>query len=364
MSHRAARIFLVASSLLPALAPAPPTSSDLKAAPAPAPAIETSAAAVPSSRIRGVCFVAGEPLPGDPFVPLRALGAGWISLTPFAWQSHAATPSLRLVTSGRIYWGETDEGVRETARRARASGLKTLLNPHIWVLDHDAWRGNIAMSREEDWTTWFAQYRAMILHYAALARDEEIEALSVGTELGGTTQREADWRALIAEVRKIYPGVLTYAANWRQEPESIAFWDALDWIGVQAYYPVADAANPSKEKVARAWEDLAGSIEKLSKRFSRPVVFTEAGYRSQRGALVEPWVWHTTEPVDLGEQALGFDALFHAMWSRPWFGGLFVWKWYPDGHEAGGAGDGSFTPQGKPAEGVIRRWFLHDGAGS
>src|SRR5207249_6570600 len=92
----------------------------------------TSAAGAPSLRaaspmIHGVCFVAGGRLEGDPFAPLRALGAEWISQTPFAWQRSVDTPSLTLATSGRIYWGETDEGILETARRARAAGIRSLL---------------------------------------------------------------------------------------------------------------------------------------------------------------------------------------------------------------------------------------------
>jgi len=341
----------------PSLVPAAP---DAPAATAPA-AVDLAT----SPKIHGVCFVAGGRLEADPFAPLKLLGAEWISQTPFAWQRSVGTPSLRLAASGRIYWGETDEGIVETARRARAAGIRTLLNPHIWVLERvqseAAWRGKIAMTSEADWAAWFAQYRDVILHYAALARESEIEALSIGTELAAATPREAEWRALIAEVRKIYPGRLTYGANWYEEAESVKFWDALDWIGVQAYYPLASAASPSKENVVKAWRERAATLESLASRFHRPIVLTEAGYRSQKGALVKPWIWRTSEPVDLLEQQLGFEALFETLWERPWFGGLFIWKWFPDGSRAGGEHDGSFTPQGKPAEALIRRWFLHNG---
>jgi hypothetical protein len=301
--------------------------------------------------------VAGRALPDDPFGPIRALGAEWISQTPFAWQTAPDTPSLRMATSGRIYWGETDEGLRETARKARAAGLKTLVNPHIWLRDHGTWRGTIAMKSEEDWKLWFSQYREMILHYAGQARDENIEALSVGTELAATTQREADWRALIADVRKIFPGSLTYAANW-DEAERVGFWDALDWIGIQAYYPIAEAAGVPREQVMAAWTKRADALEALALRTGRRIVFTEAGYRSQRGSLVQPWVWRDGGPVDLDEQARGYEGLFEALWTRPWFGGLFVWKWFPDHGHAGGPGDIGFTPQRKPAEEIIRKWFL------
>jgi len=354
MSPRAA-LPLIALALLTAT-PSQPRPGDK--------AQETPAPRAASSPIRGVCFVASGRLEGDPFAPIRALGAGWISQTPFAWQTSADTPSLRLAASGRILWGESDDGLRETTRRARAAGLKTLLNPHIWLLERGKWRGDIAMRSEADWKAWFDQYRGMILHYAALAKEEGIEALSVGTELMEATRREADWRALIAEVRKVYPGRLTYAANWYEEADSIAFWDALDWIGVQAYYPLATTPDSPRSAVLEAWERRGDSLAKLSARVGRPIVFTEAGYRSQKGSLVEPWVWSTPEAFDPSAQALGFEALFRAVWNKPWFGGVFVWKWFPGLAPAGAPGDGSFTPQGKPAEVLIRRWFLHDGGES
>ena len=60
---------------------------------------------------------------------------------------------------------------------------------------------------------------------------------SVGTELQiPALQREADWRQLIKDVRAVYSGKLIYSANWYEEYEGIKFWDALDAIGVQAYF--------------------------------------------------------------------------------------------------------------------------------
>lgn len=338
---------LLAASLLVLLA-GPPL-----AAATPSPPVNP----LPPDRIRGVCFVAGRSLPEDPFGPIARLGAGWISQTPFAWQMKTDAPEIRLVTSGRVYWGETDEGIRETARRARAAGLRTLLNPHIWIRDHDAWRGRIAMSSEEDWARWFAGYREVVLHYARLAAAEKIEAFAVGTELGGTVHRESAWRALIAETRGVYPGILLYAANW-DEAERVPFWDALDAIGIQAYYPLAEAIGSDDASVRAAWRRKASDLEALAGRWGRRILFTEAGYRSQADTLVEPWLWKGAGPADPPAQSRGWTLLFESVWDRPWFAGLFVWKWFPDHGKAGGPDDPGFTPQRKPAEEVIRSWFL------
>ena len=53
-------------------------------------------------------------------------------------------------------------------------------------------------------------------------------------------------RHLVAEVRAIYGGKLVYAANW-DEIDRVRFWDALDYVGVQLYAPLARRADESDE---------------------------------------------------------------------------------------------------------------------
>jgi len=177
---------------------------------------------------RGVCWVAGRAVDAGDLEPLVRLHASWISQTPFGWQAEPEDTEIETATSGHVLWGESDEGLIETTRLAHARGIRVLLKPHLWL--RRGWPGDIAMRREEDWRAWFASYREFILHYADLAQRAGIEALAVGTELGGTTRREAEWRALIADVRARYRGKLTYCANWSEDVEHVAFWDALDWI--------------------------------------------------------------------------------------------------------------------------------------
>src|SRR5690242_14455432 len=200
-----------------------------------------SAADAPTERKRGVCLFAGRELPADAFDRLAAAHVDWISQTPFGWQRSYDDPEFELATSGHVFWGETDGGLAETARAARAHGIRTMLKPHVWLMDMSGghWVGSIRMKSEADWRRWFACYERFIVHYAQLARASGMDALCVGTELEGTSDREADWRRVIAAVRRVYPGPLTYAANWSSEFERVRFWDALDFIGVQAYFPLS-----------------------------------------------------------------------------------------------------------------------------
>ncbi len=338
-----------------------------------------AAAAAPApaaTRHRGVSWVAGREVTASSFAPLVADHVDWIVQTPFGWQTAVDSPEVRLATDGRIYWGERDEGIETTTRLAHAAGIHTMLKPHIWLHRSSAggWRGEIEMKNEEDWRRWFESYRVFILHYARLAETNGVEALCVGTELHKTAvQRPDDWRRLIADVRAVYHGKVLYAANWYREFEEIPFWDRLDYIGIQAYFPLSDGSDPSVEALRAAWLPHLQAIEKVQAKYGKPVLFTEIGYRSAPDTAIEPWKWPDRPwrrgVADAGDASGGlrglkaqddaYRAFFETFWNRSWFAGAYIWKWYPDG--AGRARD-DFTPQGKPAERTMAAWYARSAA--
>lgn len=305
--------------------------------------------------MRGVSWEGGRIVDAASLDPVRELGADWISQTPFGWCPSIHDPTIRL-SGERGYWGETDEGLVATARWARERGLHTLLKPHVWV--HRAWVGDIEMTSEEDWSRFFEAYEAFVLHYARLAEASGMEALAVGTELEKTTRRTADWSRIVARVRSVYHGRLTYCANWC-EADQVAFWSTLDFVGIQAYYPLR-VQDPTPEAIRAAWKPIVEQLEALHARTGKPIVFTEVGYKSLRGSLAEPWVWKTAGEEDYALQRDAYAAMFASVWGRPWFGGAFVWKWHPalGAPSVPPAGrERDFTPQGKPALEVIRSYY-------
>lgn len=315
---------------------------------------EVATKPAPSAKMRGICWEAAHRIEAESLSPLHDLGVDWISQTPFGW-----APSLTSTTIGfdgsRGLWGETDDGLVKTAAMAKAKGIKTLLKPHVWVR-HGEWQGDIAMPTDDAWRQWFASYESFIVHYAKLAEANGIEALAVGTELAKTTSRTADWRRIIARVREVYRGRLTYCANWSDEPGRVEFWDDLDFIGVQAYYPLTGVDRPSKRELKAAWTPIAKSLASLAKRTQKPVVFTEVGFKSHDGALKSPWRWEAEGAVNLDLQRDAYAAMFETFWPKPWFAGVFVWKWHPT-PRLESRDERDFTPQGKPALAVIRAYY-------
>ncbi len=315
----------------------------------------------------GVSWVAGRQVTEAEMAPLSQAHVNWIVQTPFGWQRRYNSPQVALITSGRVLWGERDEGLEVTTRLAREAGIRTLLKPHIWLTDSSGgkWRTHIEMESEEDWQKWFISYREFILHYARFAEKNGIEALCIGTELHQTAvQRDSDWRKLIQEIRKVYHGQLTYAANWWREFEEVKFWDELDYIGIQAYFPLSQKKNPTLAELKQAWIPHRQAIEKVQQKYKKPVVFTEVGYKSTPGSAIEPWKWPNLpgaeREVDLEVQVRCYQAFFHTFWNQDWFAGAYIWKWFPRHRKAGGNGHFGFTPQNKPALKILSDWYRRD----
>jgi hypothetical protein len=317
-------------------------------------AVSNAAKPATSARMRGICWEAAHRIEAASISPLRDLGVDWISQTPFGWARSLTATEIRY-DGTRGLWGETDDGLVTTAAMAKALGIKTLLKPHLWVR-HGEWQGDIAMATDDAWRQWFASYESFILHYAKLAQANEFEALAVGTELGKTTARTAEWRRIIARVREVYHGKLTYCANWNDEAERVGFWDDLDFIGVQAYYPLATVDRPSKRQLEAAWTPIAKKLASLAKRTGKSIVFTEVGFKSHEGSLKQPWQWETEGAVALDLQRDAYAAMFETFWTKPWFAGVFVWKWHPSPRSSDRA-ERDFTPQGKPALLVIKTYY-------
>lgn len=321
-------------------------------------------------KIKGVCWEARDSIGETHIQSLEAYHINWISQTPFGWQKGHNSPEIAF-HSNRGLWGERDIGLTHTATLARQKGIKTLLKPHIWLTRANGkWRSDIEMDNTADWEEWFQQYEQFMLHHAQLAEANGFEGLCIGTELYlPAVQQEEKWRNLIAKIRKVYSGQLTYAANFYKEYEEIQFWDALDFIGLQAYFPLTAKEKPSVKELEKGWQPHYRKLKRLHQKWKKPIVFTELGYRSSIDAAIRPWEWEqrgeVSETLISPEtQAHCYQAVFNTFWKEDWMGGFFLWKWTPENY---GATYGnrprrrspspiSFTPK-KEGLTVIQKWY-------
>ena len=243
---------------------------------------------------------------------------------------------------------ENDEAVCEAAARAHALGMQVWLVPHLWSR---GWPGALEFSAA-GWSRFHERYREFALHYALLADRERMEGLGIGHEMASSTARDPEfWRSLAAAAREVYSGALTYVANWDEVPR-VKFWDVLDLVAVSFYAPLA--ALPTRDTGAlRAGATRAlASLETIARRTGRAVLLAEVGYASAASAPVHPWQ-EGLGAADPATQRACYEALGSATAGRDWIAGELWWKW-SSGGEGGGASDPSFTPQGKPAEAVMK----------
>ncbi len=295
---------------------------------------------------------------------MAALNVKWVAIIPHWFMDDRS--STRIYPEAREYT-PSDASVRYIIQQAHARGLKVMLKPHVDPRD-GTWRGSITPSDPE---AWFASYRDFILHYAQIAADTGTELLSMSNELRSMTgpPYAPKWRALVAEVRQRFPGQLTAAANWgpRNWAEflRVEWWDAVDLIGINAYFSLTGEPNPTVEMARAGWfnyinpwgglEHWVEDVKGVADRFARPVLFTEIGYNSNPTAG-DPWYTSAPAQPDMVTQQNCVEAAFQVWQNVPYMVGGFWWEWSinPNG---GGPTHTGMALNNKPAAQTIATWF-------
>jgi len=313
---------------------------------------------------------------------IKANGASTISMVPNFFMSNQFSNEMKLNVDPVTSWkseSDTFEQVKQGILDARAKGLNVMLKPHVET-DNRVWR---AMIQPTDPKLWFQNYKAMILEYAKIAQEAGAAMFCVGTEMKSMTNPDGvcsdglsytqKWADIIAAVRQIFSGKITYAAT-DEEALKIKFWDKVDYIGVDAYFNMTNGTNPSLQTLIDAWikpstVDASVAIygqtpvietwKKLSEQWGKKVIFTEIGYASYDGVNRTPGSDDTKDSVlDTQEQEDCYKALFHVMenYGGQWLDGAFTWS-YQTTLDPEYIRPTNYTTQGKPADAIIKAGY-------
>jgi hypothetical protein len=238
---------------------------------------------------------------------------------------------------------------------------------------------------------WVDNYTAFAVHVAQLAQQKHVQYLIIGDQLGNITsdgpattasadpagivaakgdtfdaskcsgRHECEWRHIIhairagtystymgghAETGASYTGKLIYAASWtagsaadssQGEFETIRWWDAVDAIGIDAFFPLTSSANLPTPALMDAWHgkgsglkgqgDIFSRIQAMADKYNKPVLFTAAGYESVPGSNGTPSQADPTLGYDPDEQLTDMQALLQTFVGTPWWVGAI---WYYD----------------------------------
>lgn len=283
--------------------------------------------------------------------------ANWVSLMPYAFvPKESATVRFQIDSSkNHQWWGESPAGIRKCIRMAKSKGIKVMLKPHLW-LGWGQFTGEMDFDTEDQWREFERSYKLYMLTFGKIAQEEGVESFCLGTEMGSHVQnRPAFWLDMITEMRKIYKGKLTYAENWDCF-DKVSFWNQLDFIGVDGYFPLSDKKDPSENDLKKGWIKHLKKLNNISGELNKPILFTEIGYRSNDYSTEKPWDTEYSKPINDGLQAKAYAAFFENAYKQPWCAGAFIWKWFPVQIEHFHEKE-TFSPQGKPAEAVLKTYF-------
>ncbi len=249
--------------------------------------------------------------------------------------------------------------------------IPVVFKPHVDIQDEDdSWRGLIAHDTPQDKEAWFADYTDFVVHYATLCEAYGVETFVIGTEYETLVgiENKTLWEGVINAVRSVFSGAITYASNW-DAYQNVSFWDSVDVVGIDAYFPLSYEADPSLQALKAGWEYILwegpedeaprmrnwlDELRLFQTQVNKSVLFTEIGYRSTDYAAHEPWEYEEIRPINTDLQHRAYQAFYEVFSQEVWFDGFFVWHVQP-AKDDGGPWCSNFTPLNKPALGAFKK---------
>lgn len=307
-------------------------------------------------KINGLCLVAPPyEIKGEYYDPILTVNANWVAIIPYAFCS-PSQPSVKFDHPNQ-WIGETTKGISQAVVLAKQKGLKVVLKPHIWVIGQ-GWAGDLHYESETDIAKWKESYTKYVLHFSRLAEKLNVEMFSIGTEVRQMARLHPGyWRELIKLVKAVYGGTITYAANW-DNYKNVSFWDDLDYIGIDAYFPSSESKTPSADELINQNQQIKAELEQFSRSNLKKVLFTEFGFKSLDYCAAGHWkTLETNHSINMLAQANSYEALFKTYWNEEWFAGGFAWKWHYKHQTAGGSNHSEFSPQNKLAEKILKNQY-------
>ncbi|MCC8042944.1 MAG: glycosyl hydrolase family 53 [Oscillospiraceae bacterium] len=296
---------------------------------------------------------------------MSQLGTNWATLAFMTMQEKYSSTTFGF----DFRFNSPDREIETAIDNLHKLGMKVCLKPILNCGD-GTWRAHIHFPEREFpvredrpspptyWQQWFSCYKAYMCHYAEIAEYMGCEMYCVGCEMLGTEMKEKEWREVIAAVRSVYSGKLVYNTNHGSE-DRVRWFDALDYIGVSAYYRIPRRDNSTVDDMVKLWDEPKKTLKAVSEKFGKKIIFMEIGCRSARGCADMPWDFtHPELPRDEDEQAMFYESAMKAMWDEPYFEGFFWWDWNtflcP---EEKISTDTGFEIYGKKTETLLRKWY-------
>ncbi|MDY0171179.1 MAG: hypothetical protein RBS80_31860, partial [Thermoguttaceae bacterium] len=240
------------------------------------------------------------------------------------------------------------EGIEVGIARAKELGKSITWSTFVELPDF-SWRGYLTFD-EPSADEFFQGYTEYVVDVAMRAELLGVDRVVVGSELDGIAGDPAHlhrWDGFLNAVDSVFSGDLGYAANWDRynDPNiAAAIWnhDAIDFMGVDAYPPVAltEEANPIQAfpdetfiaLMQGRWSTFLDEVSSFAAQQKggrgMPVVLTEVGFSPNNLTTTAPWDGNVTEVPDPYERVNAYEALLRATEGRgDQIREVLVWHW-------------------------------------
>ena len=325
------------------------------------------------------------------FANTRALGSNLAVLTP-SWTYTSSSPLRFATVSGQDpLW--IDSAIMVSQARALGLNVAIFPTPHFPASTDPTktpadsfWLG--APRDAQWWQTWFTRYRAFAVNYADLANqsganililggDWAAPALPGGTLSDGTPSNvpadaEAQWRAIVQDVRSRFKGQVFWAMPYTKSNLETPVNFLLDMDGIYLLWSIPLSTSQTATKMDYANEAgrlLDNEVAPLASLLGKPVILA-VSYPSAAGAasgcvpngaggcldfaqLSRPNTDYPSVSLSLQTQADIYEAMLTAVNARSWVSG-FVSRGYfmPVALQ-----DKSTSIHSKPAADILWYWY-------
>ena len=272
-------------------------------------------------------------------------GADFVILVPVGLQETAQSETIDYKSKNTV----GDEELIGFIEYAKQLGLRVALKPTVNCLD-GTWRAHINFFDKEvpcepKWSNWFTSHTEFQLHYARIAEKTDCEMFIAGCEMVMAQRRETEWRKLIADIKNVYNGLVSYNTDKYQE-DNVTWWDCVDVISSSGYYPLTD------------WNQELDRIEAVVKKYNKPFFFAEAGCMSAAGSSKVPNDWNCNGEINLKEQADWYQEMFLKTSKRDWVSGFGLWDWaWKQYHKEDADKNPGYDIYGKPSEIIVKDYY-------
>ena len=308
---------------------------------------------------------------------MKASHGDWVQIRP-AWDyiQTSPTPILGFEGFGHTYKpGDLEFNIAQS----RKDGLNVLLIPQVCCNNPP---GDATQSQSW-WNSWFDQMENYSIHFADIAESNNVPFMIMqddylwGTASGQVPDISERYAHYIFTVKQHYSGKLGYfvstGASYKSpgdlypslndiktfSPEQFDFFAVSMWTGV------TDSNQPTVSEMKTNFKKIFDSaLKPIYNTYHKPLVIVSAAYPSIDGGMkgttgvfdndIQVWYNYTNKyPLDLVEQAEGYEALMQAIAETPYITGLYSFTYWPlplpESKE--------FNIRGKPSEQVVSAWY-------